>query len=95
MPRNARIDVPGAVHHIIVRGIERGEIFHDDKDRNQFVKRLGDIVMETKTGCFAWALIPNHFHLLMKTGQVPIADIIQAVSKLLSAGHWGLTKLTY
>ena len=77
MPRKARIDAPGAVHHIIVRGIERGEIFHDDQDRNQFVKRLGDIVMETKTRCFAWALIPNHFHLLLKTGQVPIATVMR------------------
>ncbi len=33
MHRQARIDAPGAVHHIIARGIERGEIFHDDQDR--------------------------------------------------------------
>ena len=77
MPRKARIDAPGAVHHIIVRGIERGTIFHDDKDRNRFIKRLGDIVFETKTQCFAWALIPNHFHLLLKTGNVPIATVMR------------------
>ncbi|MCP4625530.1 MAG: hypothetical protein GY850_18745 [bacterium] len=60
MPRKARIDAPGALHHIIVRGIERRRIFSDDKDRDNFVERLGDIVTETQTCCFAWALIPNH-----------------------------------
>ena len=70
MPRKARIDAPGAVHHIIVRGIERGEIFHDDQDRNQFVKRLGAIVMETKTRCFAcggqWGR-PLHIYIYKTT----------------------------
>ena len=62
MPRKARIDAPGALHHIIVRGIERRRIFSDDQDRDNFVERLGNIVTETQTFCFAWALIPNHAH---------------------------------
>jgi REP element-mobilizing transposase RayT len=60
MLRNARIDAPGALHHIIVRGIERRRIFSDNLDRDNFVERLGDIVTETQTCCFAWALIPNN-----------------------------------
>lgn len=77
MPRKARIDAPGAVHHIIVRGIERRKIFLDDQDRDNFVKRLGDLVLETRTPCFAWALLPNHFHLLLQTGTVPIATLMR------------------
>ena len=49
MPRKARIDAPGALHHIIVRGIERRRIFSNDQDRDNFIERLGDIVTETKT----------------------------------------------
>lgn len=67
MPRKARIDAPGALHHIIVRGIEKRKIFLDDTDRNNFVERLGGIIAETATVCYAWALIPNHFHLLLKS----------------------------
>lgn len=63
MPRKARIDTASALHHIICRGIERREIFKDNIDRSNFVDRLGKILSETKTPCFAWALIPNHFHL--------------------------------
>ena len=77
MPRKSRIDAPGAVHHIIVRGIERGKVFHDDKDRIKFIERLGDIILETKTRCLAWALIPNHFHLLLKTVHLPIATVMR------------------
>jgi putative transposase len=43
MPRKARIDAAGALHHIIVRGIERRKIFWDDADRDSFVNRLGNI----------------------------------------------------
>ena len=61
MPRKSRIDAPGALHHIIVRGIEGSDIFKNDGDRFNFLDRLGTIIKETSTRCFAWALIPNHF----------------------------------
>ena len=77
MPRKSRIDAPGALHHIIARGINRKEIFRDDKDRDSFLERLGDILAETQTPCFAWALIPNHFHLLLKTGATPIPTVMR------------------
>lgn len=77
MPRKARIDAPGALHHIIVRGIERRKIFYDDNDRDNFLNRLGMILVDTKTSCFAWALIPNHLHLLLRTGGTPIATVMR------------------
>ena len=77
MPRKSRIDAPGALHHIFVRGIKRQRIFSDDQDRDNFVKRLGDIVTETQTACFAWALIPNHAHILLRTGQAPLATVMR------------------
>lgn len=73
MPRKARIDAPGALHHVIVRGIERKKIFRSDDDRINFINRLGELITETQTQCFAWALIPNHVHLLLRTGSTPIA----------------------
>ena len=65
MPRKARIDAPGALHHIIVCGIERRRIFLDDQERDNFVERFGDIVTESETFCFAWALMPKHAHILL------------------------------
>ena len=87
MPRQARIDAPGAVHHVIARGIERGKIFRDDQDRDNFITRFGDLITETGTKCFAWTLIPNHFHLLLKTGSVPIATFMRRLLTGYAMGH--------
>ena len=83
MPRKSRIDAPGALHHVIVRGIERSKIFKDNEDRDSFLERLGTLIKESDTRCFAWALIPNHFHLLIQTGQVPVATVMRR----LLTGH--------
>ena len=77
MPRKSRIDAAGALHHIMVRGIEGGVVFRSDKDRDHFLERLGGILKDTTTPCYAWALIPNHFHLLLRTGAVPISTVMR------------------
>jgi REP element-mobilizing transposase RayT len=83
MPRKARIDAPGALHHIIFRGIEGTAIFKDRRDRDNFIERLGTVLTESSTGCYAWALMTNHVHLLLKTGLSPIATVMRR----LLTGH--------
>jgi len=77
MPRKARIDAPGALHHIIIRGIERKAVFKDNADRENYIERLGGILKETETGCYAWVLMKTHIHLLLKTGLAPIATVMR------------------
>ena len=77
MPRKSRIDAPGALQHIIGRGINRKTIFSGKVDYKDFLNRLGQILSETHTACYAWALIPNHFHLLLRTGDVPVSRVMQ------------------
>ena len=59
MPRGARLDSPGTLHHVMVRGIERKKIVNDKKDRNEFITRMGDIATETETAIYAWVLMNN------------------------------------
>ncbi len=59
MPRLARLDAPGVLHHIMIRGIELRKIYRDNKDREEFLARLAKLQPETQTSCNAWALIPN------------------------------------
>ena len=61
MPRQSRIDAPGAFHHVICRGIERRKIFRDDIDRESFLERIARVFKKTATQCYAWALMPNLF----------------------------------
>jgi putative transposase len=70
--RKARTDAPGALHHIIVRGIDRCDIFRDAVDCENFLSRLGWLLSESSTACLALALMGNHAHLLLRTGLVPI-----------------------
>ncbi len=77
MPRQARIDAPGALHHIAVRGIERKPIFKDEEDYDSFLDRMGHILEESSTACFAWALMTNHIHLLLRAGLSPISTVMR------------------
>jgi REP element-mobilizing transposase RayT len=77
MPRQSRLDAPGVLQHVIVRGIEKRKIFLDETDRHLFVKRLFDLLTSTETECLAWALIPNHFHLLLRSGTRGLASFMR------------------
>ena len=68
MPRKPRLDREGILHHVMARGIERSPIFRDDADRERFLERLGDLASKSRTDIYAFALIPNHFHLLLRSG---------------------------
>ena len=48
MPRIARLDTPGLLHHIMIRGIECRKIFNDGKDRENLIERLSVLLPETK-----------------------------------------------
>ena len=68
MPRQARLDAPGTLHHVIVRGIERRRIVDDEQDRTTFVSKLGELALATGTKVYAWALLTNHAHFLIASG---------------------------
>jgi putative transposase len=77
MPRKARLDTPGALHHIMVRGINRSDIFEDDRDRSRFLARLGQNVIETQSPLYAWVLMDTHVHLLVRSGQQGISALMR------------------
>jgi REP element-mobilizing transposase RayT len=60
MPRRARLDAPGTLHHVIVRGIEKRRIVDDDNDRESFIQRLGELSQRSETAVHAWSLMTNH-----------------------------------
>jgi putative transposase len=68
MPRQARLDAPGTLHHVIVRGIEKRRIVDDRWDRGNFVLRMGQVASDTETAIYAWALMTNHAHILLRSG---------------------------
>src|SRR4030042_6155537 len=77
MPRQARLDAPGMLQHVMAGGMEKTRVFCDETDYRFFVKRLVEYLDETHVDCFAWALISNHFHLLLRTGPTPLATFMR------------------
>src|SRR4030043_1574384 len=77
MPRQARLDAPGILHHVMLRGIEGCPIFLDDQDRQDFVSRVSQLVEMTGTRVLAWTLMENHVHLLIFSGPQGISKFMR------------------
>lgn len=76
MPRQARIDVPGQVYHVMARGIERGRIFLGEDDYADFRARIGVWLKRSGAKCLAWCMMPNHFHFLVLRGERPLSELM-------------------
>jgi REP element-mobilizing transposase RayT len=83
MARKPRWDAPGAVHHVMVRGIERRPLFHDDADRRNLVARMEEVMPECGASCFGWVLMANHFHLIVQT----LGGDLSRLMRRLNTGH--------
>ena len=77
MPRQARLDSPGTLHHVMIRGLEGRNIVDDDRDRREFVRRLGEVAAASGTAVFAWALMSNHAHILLASGPMGLAKFMR------------------
>jgi putative transposase len=79
MPRGPRLDASGVWHHVMARGITRQPIFRDDTDRADFVQRLAQVADAQNVSVYAWALMPNHFQVLLRTGRQPLARSLRSL----------------
>jgi putative transposase len=77
MPRQPRLDAPATLHHVMGRGIEGTKIFRQDKDREDFLSRLGNLCQEGFLAIYAWSLMDTHFHLLVRTGHQPLSKTMR------------------
>jgi len=77
MPRQSRLDAPGVLHHVIIRGIERKNFFWDSTDQQDFVDRLAVLIPETQARCYGWVLMTNHAHFLFRSGPSGISTLMR------------------
>ena len=77
MPRQARQNSETGIYHIIVRGINRQEIFHDDEDRQRFLETLQRISVESNSEVLGYCLMSNHVHLLIKESENGVSHIMK------------------
>lgn len=79
MPRYARIDFPGAVHHVYARGIEKRDVFLDEEDRYELRRRILKNMEKFDSSCLAWAFLPNHFHIVFHSRKGNLPDFMRCV----------------
>ena len=77
MARQWRIEFPGALYHILSRGNDRRDIFHSDNDRHLFLDLLGDLSERFNIEVYAYVLMGNHYHLLLKTVDANLSSGMQ------------------
>jgi REP element-mobilizing transposase RayT len=80
MARQARIEFPGALHHVISRGIERRRLFADDIDRRKYIAILERAVGRLKFKVYAYCLMDNHVHLAIESGAVPLSRVMRSIN---------------
>ncbi len=81
MPRRARLDAPGTLHHVIGRGISGTKAFGTKRDKEDFLGRLAERCVEGSLAVYAWTLMDTHFHILVQTGDIPLSS---SMRKLLT-----------
>lgn len=77
MPRQPRLEAEGLLYHVMARGIEKRRIFTFKSDYDFFLERFGEIAGETSTICLAFCLLPNHFHLLIRSSEIPLSTVMR------------------
>lgn len=87
MPRKPRLNVPGAVYHVMSRCLEHYSIFCDDEDRERFLSLLGLYIVQTEAQCYAWVLMDNHYHLVLRLGDKELGRIMKPLNM-----HYGFDR---
>lgn len=79
MARQKRLNIAGGIYHVITRGINREKIFRDKKDREKFIVDLSENLSKTGSCCYAWALMSNHVHLLIRITEKPLSQLMRKI----------------
>ena len=85
MPRQGRIKTKTGLYHIIIRGINKQDIFYDDQDRKKFLKELVRVKEKYKIQILAYCLMPNHVHLEIKDQSDNVDKMMQSIQVSYSA----------
>ena len=83
MPRSTRLEIPGAIQHVITRAIAEGRLVEDDVDRRDFLTRLERVCERFEWRLHAYCLMDTHVHLVLQT----LEPTLGAGMKHLSGGY--------
>lgn len=80
MPRMARLFIPGSLYHVMAHSVESKPLFLDDTDRTEFLSRFDKKLKECNFQCYAWALMDNHYHFLIRINHLPLSKMMRGLN---------------
>lgn len=80
MPRQKRRQSSTGIYHVMLRGIDRRNIFLDDQDRETFLSYLAKTKEKSAYTIYGYCLMDNHVHLLIKEGSEPIGESMKRIT---------------
>jgi putative transposase len=87
MPRKARLNVPGAIYHVMSRCLPMYQLFQDDTDRDYFLTLLSTGILSCEYKCYAWVLMDNHYHLVLRSGNEPLWRLMKPLQMRYAQYH--------
>lgn len=79
MPRRAREKSESKIYHVMLRGANRQEIFHDEEDYLRFLETLEKLKKKAEIKVYGWCLMGNHVHLLMGEGREELSTTMKRI----------------
>ena len=80
MPRRPRLQLAGAVYHVMARGNRKSTVFHDEEDCRRFLHIVDRAVASYQLRVLAICLMVNHYHLVLETPRSNLSDAMQFVN---------------
>jgi putative transposase len=87
MPRKARLNVPGALYHVMSRCLPVYQLFSDDRDRELFLSLLSDNLLRSGFKCYAWVLMDNHYHLILRSSNEELWRLMKPLQMRYAQYH--------
>jgi putative transposase len=87
MPRKARLNVPGALYHVMSRCLPMYQLFSDDTDREYFLSLLSVGLFRSGCKCYAWVLMDNHYHIVLRSGEEDLWRLMKPLQMRYAQYH--------
>ncbi|MBD3393605.1 MAG: transposase [Chitinivibrionales bacterium] len=80
MPRMQSLESPGAMVHIMARGLDGMCIFRQEEDKEVFLRRFTSHIADVGYHCYAWCLMDNHYHFFLRTNELPMSRLMRPLN---------------
>jgi putative transposase len=87
MPRKARLNIAATVAHVMARSLTSETLFGDDQDRSLFLDMLAKCLNHTAYRCYGWVLMSNHFHLVTRSSDRELWELMKPLDTEYSLYH--------